>query len=100
MELVRIDELARVLGVSPKTLANRVYAGDIPAIRLLAGGLRLHPLVALGVRAGLGRDELAQVAQLCEQHSDREQRAAAVHAYIDTAQAKAAARPRRRRVSA
>jgi len=100
MELVTISELARVLGVSTKTLANRVYAGDIPAIRPLAGGVRLHPLVALAVRAGLGREELAHVAQLCEQHEGHEERARAVAQYIDAAQARATAKSRRRRVTA
>lgn len=70
-----IDEAAAYLGMSRKTLANRVYRGDVPSVRPLGGKRRLDPLVCYAVRAGLTGDQLRAVARLAEGHThDREER--------------------------
>lgn len=84
MALLTIDELARELGVAAKTIRNRVYAGDIPGVRPVVGGVRIHHLVALAVCAGLRGDQLRHVAVLVQRHTSEVERERAVRAYIGT----------------
>lgn len=77
-----IDEVAREIGVSKKTLSNRVYAKQVPVTRLVIGGLRIHRMVAHAIRIGLTGDELQHVAILCQRHRDEAELSRAVAAYI------------------
>jgi excisionase family DNA binding protein len=54
-----VDELARYLRVSPKTLRRRIADGTIPVIRVGGAGraIRIDPLVVLDKLGALGAFE-------------------------------------------
>lgn len=80
--MLTIEEVARRLGVKPKTIANRIYAGEIPAVKPLFGRACVPPLIVEAICGGLQPAELAHVARLCQQFTDAEERAREVRAYI------------------
>lgn len=82
MDWLTVEQAAQELGVSKKTLANRIYAKAVPATRMAVGGLRVHRMVAEAMRAGATAEELQHVAILCRRHHDQASLRRAVGEYL------------------
>lgn len=68
-ELLTLDDVARALGVSRKTVANRVARRDIPAVRPL-GRWRVQGAVLTALCAGVTGEQLWAVARGAQAQQD------------------------------
>lgn len=83
LKLMSLAEVAEMIGVTQKTIANRIAKGDVPGHRTVVGGRwHIEGAVAYALRSGLKYDHLKVVAEIVKSHRSDPQLATIVAEYV------------------